>query len=351
MTAERYAAYEAHMRACMKDSAHDEGHIRRVAAAALLLARKEKEVDVDVLIAAALLHDIGREEQFRTGESHAVVGARMAGEFLTGRGEEEAFARQVCACIRTHSFRKDDPPATVEAKILYDADKLDVVGAIGMARTLLYQGRVGHPIYSIGPDGTVLSGEEKTPSFYSEYRHKLQSMSGRFLTAAGKRQAVIRSEAAAQFDAALQAETGAAESGPAWRILPRTADARMRRVFNMALMLAGDSGKIPRADLVEMVMRPELQGERTPAQRLIADARRLDDAGVTGVCERLIGIGHRRGRMEQIFEERPEIEYFTSQARGMARARNEAAQAYLTALRKELTEYEIAAKELCRGEK
>ena len=65
MTAQRFAILNEYMESCMRDSAHDKGHIRRVLDAALLLARKEKQADLDVLMTAALLHDIGREEQFR----------------------------------------------------------------------------------------------------------------------------------------------------------------------------------------------------------------------------------------------------------------------------------------------
>ena len=60
MTAQRFESLKKYMESCMRDSAHDTGHIQRVLDAALILARKEKQIDYDVLIAAALLHDIGR---------------------------------------------------------------------------------------------------------------------------------------------------------------------------------------------------------------------------------------------------------------------------------------------------
>lgn len=349
MTPEKYEALSRYMHSCMKDSAHDAGHIDRVLHGTLVLAQKEKNVDYDVLIAAALLHDVGREEQFRTGESHAAVGERMAAAFLREAGESDEFANRVSACIRTHSFRKNDPPASIEARLLYDADKLDVAGAIGVARTLLYQGRMNEPVYSVGPDGAVLSGEEKTPSFYSEYRHKLQSIGGRFLTAEGKKHAAARCRTAAEFDAALRAEVAVGESGPGWRMLPKGNDARQRRAFNIALLLAGDAAKLPRRELAEAVMQGETFAGQNQAGRLAADAFRMDSEGTLGIAQRLIEIGRARGRMEDVFADMPAPEYSTNQARGMARARRADAQAFLAALKAELDEYRAAGEELLEG--
>lgn len=347
MTAEKYQRLTDYMDSCMRDSAHDRGHIQRVLDAALILAQKEKAVDLDILITAALLHDIGREEQFRTGESHASVGARMAKAYLTEQGEDEAFAQHVSDCIRTHSFRKNDPPATVEARLLYDADKLDVVGAIGAARTLLYQGRVGEPIYSVGPDGAVLGGEEKLPSFYSEYRHKLMRLPARFLTAEGKKLAARRAERAARYEAALRAEAATGEAGSGWRVLPKGTEANKRRIFNIAQMLAEGNGKASREALMELVLKgvPEAAGT---AGKAVADAAALDEEGALGAAQRLMEIGRIRGDMNCIFEEKQPVEYFTSQARGMAKTRRETAQAFLNDLRTELDELRTDGERILR---
>lgn len=80
----------------------------------------------------------------------------------------------------------------MEAKILFDADKLDVAGAIGIARTLLYKGIVSEPLYSVLPDGIVSTGENDTaPSFFQEYKYKLENLYSLFYT---ERAAVIARE-------------------------------------------------------------------------------------------------------------------------------------------------------------
>lgn len=187
MTDSTYALLEQYMLSCMTDSAHDKEHIYRVLYTALDIAGTEQDVDYDVLICACLLHDIGRQEQFENPSlNHAEVGADKAFTFLSEHGFSEAFTRRVCDCIRAHRYRKRNPPSSIEAKILFDADKLDVCGAIGIARTLLYKGIVGEPLYSLTPDRTLLDGTNDTePSFFQEYKYKLESIYDHFFTKRG----------------------------------------------------------------------------------------------------------------------------------------------------------------------
>ena len=130
-----FADIEKYMCSCMSDAAHDKQHVYRVLYNAVEIAKTERGVNYDVLIAACLLHDIGRKEQFEdSSKDHAEVGAQKARAFLIERGADEATATAVADCIKTHRFRKDRAPQSVEAKILFDADKLDVTGAMGIAR-------------------------------------------------------------------------------------------------------------------------------------------------------------------------------------------------------------------------
>ncbi|MDE7447420.1 MAG: HD domain-containing protein [Lachnospiraceae bacterium] len=184
MNKETYCLLENFMLGCMEDSAHDKEHIYRVLYNALEIAKTENNVNYDVLIAACLLHDIGRKEQFENPAlCHAIVGSEKAYRFLMAHGFEMSYAEQVKQCIKTHRYRKNNLPQSIEAKILFDADKLDVAGAIGIARTLLYKGSISEPLYSVLPNGTVSTGENDiTPSFFQEYKYKLENLYSNFYT-------------------------------------------------------------------------------------------------------------------------------------------------------------------------
>lgn len=211
MTREIYTLIENYMLSCMDDSAHDKEHIYRVLYNALEIARAEEHVDYDVLITACLLHDIGRREQFENPAlCHAVVGGEKAAAFLTENGFDAEFAQKVKHCIQTHRFRKTMQPESKEAKILFDADKLDVTGALGIARTLMYAGDQGHPLYNVLPDGTIGDGsEEEAPSFFREYKFKLEKLYDKFYTSKGEALARARREIAAAFYENLYREVNA----------------------------------------------------------------------------------------------------------------------------------------------
>lgn len=196
-----YTVIENYMQDCMKDSAHDKDHIYRVLFNALDIAAHENNVDNDVLIAACLLHDIGREEQFKNPKlDHAEVGGDMAEKFLTDNGFSAEFAGKVKSCIVTHRFRKSRPPESIEAKILFDADKLDVTGAMGIARTLMYKAGVGDPLYTLGADGLPSSGDgDEQHSFFQEYHFKLKNLYDKFYTERGRQLAAERKSAAQAF--------------------------------------------------------------------------------------------------------------------------------------------------------
>ncbi|GAB3668951.1 HD domain-containing protein [Halopiger thermotolerans] len=134
--------------------AHDRFHARRVHDVALRLADEcEQSVDRDVLAAAAWFHDVGRPLE-RSGEidDHAAWGATEA-KALLEREVEAASADRIAAverCIRAHSIRDSSPePETLEAKLLFDADKLDATGARGLVRLACIvgerSGRTGDP--------------------------------------------------------------------------------------------------------------------------------------------------------------------------------------------------------------
>ncbi|MWV38217.1 HD domain-containing protein [Natrialba sp. INN-245] len=117
--------------------AHDEFHANRVRTVALRLAdESEEDVDRHSLSAAAWLHDIGRPRK-RSGEidDHDRWAGTEARTLLEGEGVPTDDIDSVEHCIRTHSIRSSSPePETLEAKLLFDADKLDTTGAVGIVR-------------------------------------------------------------------------------------------------------------------------------------------------------------------------------------------------------------------------
>ena len=214
MNRERYSLIESFMLSCMQDSAHDREHVYRVRYSALEIASEEADADYDVLVAACLLHDIGRAEQLRDPSlCHAQVGAEKAYRFLTEKGFGEVFAKHVSDCILTHRFRKSSLPQSIEAKILFDADKLDAAGAVGIARTLVYKGTVGEPLYTLRSDGTISDGaQDEQPSFFQEYKRKLEKVYDGFYTQKGAQLAEQRRAAAELFYNSLYEEVSTSRS-------------------------------------------------------------------------------------------------------------------------------------------
>jgi len=119
---------------------HDKEHIDRVAALAYYIGKKEG-ADLEIVELAAKLHDIAREKK-----DHAKKGAEIARKILRKNGLPEKFIEKVAHCIESHSFSCSVKPETLEAKVLSDADKLDAMGAIGIARAFMYSGEKGRSI-------------------------------------------------------------------------------------------------------------------------------------------------------------------------------------------------------------
>ena len=197
-----YVTIENYMHECMKDSAHDPEHIFRVLYLSLNIASKIIEnINFDILIASCLLHDIGREEQYKNPNiCHAEIGGIMAKEFLLKNGWSEKDSDHVKNCISTHRFRGNNIPETLEAKILFDSDKLDAVGFLGISRTLMYKGIVGDNLYEI-KDNKICFGENKNDkeTFLKEYNFKLKNLYDKFYTKEATEMAKKQKECAQLF--------------------------------------------------------------------------------------------------------------------------------------------------------
>ena len=216
MTIAEHRAIEAHMLNMMDDSAHDAQHVYRVLGNALDIARYEGGADGDILTAACLLHDIARGLQFADpAVDHALRGGQMAETFLLGRGWEAARAAHVRACIETHRYRTSRPPESLEARILFDADKLDVTGAMGIARSLMYEGITGEPLYRLDASGRVdlTPDDADVTSFFQEYAFKLERLYDGFYTQRARTLAEPRRAAAKAFRDALLDEINTALHG------------------------------------------------------------------------------------------------------------------------------------------
>ena len=193
---------EAYMRRLSSDDvAHDFRHIYRVLALAIEISRYEENVDMYILVLACLLHDIGRQKQRNDpAVCHAEAGAQMAYDFLTQEGLDRETALAVKNAIISHRYRSKHIPQSIEAKILFDADTLDVTGAIGIARTLQYEGYLSIPLYSLDINRKVIQeGECSQESFFQEYEFKLQNLYDRFYTLRAKEIACSRQKTAKQF--------------------------------------------------------------------------------------------------------------------------------------------------------
>jgi len=197
-----YPAVEMYMWSCIYDSAHDTEHIYRVLNYALDIVKYESdEINIELLTIACLLHDIGRPEQFSNSNiDHASCGADKAYKWLLNNGYKDDFAYAVKNCIKTHRFRSGGVPQTLEAKILFDADKLDACGAVGIARTLLHKSNTLEILYSLNENGEISDGSNDTQqSFLQEYKYKLEKVYDRFYTERGIELAAKRKSRAETF--------------------------------------------------------------------------------------------------------------------------------------------------------
>lgn len=194
------------------DPVHGFDHVLRVYRMAERLALVEG-ADVEIVQAAALLHDAEGSataggEIGRSNHHHA--SSEFARQILEAENWPPARIAAVQHCIRAHRFRDNsEPPQTLEAKILFDADKLDVIGAIGVVRTVAFDIVVGQPVYS-EPSQLFLSTGEKEPgephSSYHEYLFKLSHIKDRLFTAAARAIAEERHQFMAEFFTRLAAE-------------------------------------------------------------------------------------------------------------------------------------------------
>ncbi|MCF6277311.1 MAG: HD domain-containing protein [Anaerolineales bacterium] len=157
------------------DAVHNFDHILRVYRMAERLAKAEG-ADMEIVRAAALLHDAqgsapgagsARAEHHQTSATFAV-------EILSAKGWDAERIAAVQHCILAHRFRNPaEQPQTLEAQIIFDADKLDAIGAIGIARVIAYAALAGTPFYAPPSDRFLETGEKSAGEIHSAYHEHL----------------------------------------------------------------------------------------------------------------------------------------------------------------------------------
>jgi uncharacterized protein len=191
------------------DPVHGFDHILRVFHMAEYIAKAEG-ADLEIVRAAALLHDAsGAETGGEKRSEHQHHSAEFAKEILEAEGWPPERIVAVQHCIRAHRFRGDEAPHSLEAKTLFDADKLDVIGAFGVARTLAYDVVMHWPFHAEVSDqfrrtGKKLEGE--THSSYHEFLFKLGKIKDRLHTKTARRIAESRQKFLNEFFEQLDGE-------------------------------------------------------------------------------------------------------------------------------------------------
>ncbi|HEY7909507.1 MAG TPA: HD domain-containing protein [Thermomicrobiales bacterium] len=194
------------------DAAHDDMHVRRVVANARRLAPAEG-ADLAIVIPAAWLHDcvsVPKDSPERKQASR--LAAAAAGAFLRGARYDKQRIPQVQHAIEAHSFTAQIPPRTVEARVVQDADRLDALGAVGIARTMMLGGAMGKPLYDAGEPFPITRAADDGENVLDHFFVKLLTLSETMQTDAGRDEAVRRTEFMRAYLLQLGAEIGASMS-------------------------------------------------------------------------------------------------------------------------------------------
>ena len=175
-------------------SSHDIDHTLRVRDLCMKIWKAEW-ADLEILEIAALLHDIGRPKEFETKWAicHAEYGANLAKEFLQDLWLQQDKVDNVVYCISTHRFRKGNAPETLEAKILFDADKLDCIWAVGIGRAFMCAWELWAKLHNdkwVDVENTPEYSKDDTA--YREYVVKLKKIKDKMFTETGKKLAEKR---------------------------------------------------------------------------------------------------------------------------------------------------------------
>lgn len=194
------------------DGSHDHSHLLRVWRNAEAIAASEPGCDRVVLLAAVLLHDCVAVEKNSPDRPRASrLAAERARQIVAALGWKAERIASLVHAIEAHSYSAGIPPETIEARILQDADRLDAIGAIGVARCFYVAGRIGSALYS--PDDPAAITRQLADQTFAldHFGAKLFKVADHFQTAAGRHMAAARARTMDACYAAFLAEIGEQE--------------------------------------------------------------------------------------------------------------------------------------------
>jgi uncharacterized protein len=185
------------------DPSHGFDHVLRVLTLAERIGQAEG-ADMEIVRAATLLHDMARAEEERTGACHARVGAERARQILADHPADQVEA--VAQAIASHRFRDEVVPQTLEAKVLYDADKLDAIGATGIARAYALAGKRGQRVWAEPSNGSLAESQSSDYTPLHEFTFKLSRLKDALFTATARQIAEERHRYLVEFFDRLEDE-------------------------------------------------------------------------------------------------------------------------------------------------
>jgi len=203
-----------------KSGSHDWDHSVRVLENCKILGNK-LGADLFVLELATYLHDIGRKEEVKTGGRvcHAQKGAQAARKILAKLGCEKNLADAVIHCVECHRSKDEKKPVSIEAKVLFDADKLDALGAIGIVRLFLFANEVGAGIHNQESDLAKTRAYSQEDTAFREFYLSVRHLKDKMITEPGRELALERHNFMVSFFENLFQEIAAKETF--WEMLKK----------------------------------------------------------------------------------------------------------------------------------
>ncbi|MGH8419990.1 MAG: HD domain-containing protein [Pseudomonas sp.] len=193
------------------DGSHDISHLHRVWSNVCAIRNKEGG-DHQILLAATLLHDcVSVEKNSPLRSSASRLAAAKATELLAEMGWDEERIQAVAHAIEAHSYSANITPTTLEAKILQDADRLDAIGMLGVARLFYVSGRMGSYLYDPADPHAQNRPLDDKRYAVDHFKAKVFSLAEGFQTSTGKQMAQVRHERAERFLLEFMDEIGQIE--------------------------------------------------------------------------------------------------------------------------------------------